>query len=251
MKKIIIIALSLFILLSCNTESKIEKEIVSDKNIEVKSEIVNTPELLEGSSKITISDLEKNISKLKDIDFNSEDLRMLNEQVIWMFNNSIENEAIKNNDAWICKKLDKNNIENCKKQVYIKSKKIDSCDNLVENYAKRDCKNSILKEQANSNLDETICDTLIFEEQEIVEAEEDLLIVGIKKYEINNCKNRVYEKKALKNIDSNICKKISEKNEIEMCEELVKMEKEMKKQEEEMKEKMKQEKERMKQQDEK
>jgi len=61
------------------------------------------------------------------------------------------------------------------------------------------------------------------------------LIVGIKKYEINNCKNRVYEKKALKNIDSNICKKISEKNEIKMCEELVKMEKENKKMEEEMK----------------
>jgi len=52
MKKLIIITLSLFILTSCNTENKIEKENISGENVKIESEIVNTPELLEGSSKM-------------------------------------------------------------------------------------------------------------------------------------------------------------------------------------------------------
>jgi hypothetical protein len=106
---------------------------------------------------------------------------------------------------------------------------------LIDNYSKRDCKNTIFKQQANTNLDESICDKLIFDKQEIVETEENLVVNTEKDYEINNCKNRVYEKQATKNLDSSICKKMINKDEITMCEELVKMELENKKIEEDMK----------------
>ena len=241
MKKIIIIALSLFILTSCGVNEEINKTV--EQKVE-KSEIndVILDDELPGiiNNKISILDLEKNISKLKDIGFNDENLRSLNEQVVWMFNNSIENKAIKDNNIEVCNKLDENYVEYCKKQVIIKSGNIDSCDDLSQDYLKRECKNTILKELSLDQLDENICDKLIFEEikntweSDIVE-----ITISEKEFEINNCKNRVFNKKATKNIDSTFCKEISEENEILMCEELVKMEEENKAMEEEMEKQMK------------
>jgi hypothetical protein len=45
-----------------------------------------------------------------------------------IFYRNIEKKAVQNNDVKICDKLDNENIiNNCKKEVFVKSEKIDSC----------------------------------------------------------------------------------------------------------------------------
>ena len=231
MKKIIIISVLSLVLVSCNWEIKNDKIETTEKKVSVENKVEvqeNVAWDIENiwieNKKITVSDLEKNISKLKEIDFNSEDLRMLNEQAIWMFNNSVTNEAIKKLDINICDKTDKNYSDNCKMQVLRKIWDAEKCNIFTETWVLNNCEMEIFKTNAQKNLDEAICEKIT------------------EKFEINNCKNSVLEQKAIKNLDSNICNKITEKSQIDMCVELVKMEQEnnkmleeMKKQEEELK----------------
>lgn len=235
MKKIIIITLSLFVLASCgeaktwtiksNNNSVKKTEITTDKKVEKqeKTENIETGKIEE--KKVGFEDIKNNLNKLEKIWIKQEDLRFINEELVSVYNRKIEENAIKNNDINICNKSDKNNVENCKKQVIIKSEKIESCDSLTDKYSKIDCKNTILKAQANTKLDESICDKLVFDEPKKVETEEKSFYIDEKNREINECKNNVLTQKAMKNLDSNICKKISNKNEISSCEEYVKMEK--------------------------
>jgi uncharacterized protein YcfL len=83
MKKTILIALSLFILASCGVKNEIKKDV--EKKVEVieKNEIISDDEVIDVlDTKIKFSDLEDNLAKLKDLDINNEDLRMLNEQMV-------------------------------------------------------------------------------------------------------------------------------------------------------------------------
>ena len=219
MKKIIILLALSVLISSCWVKQEINKtvnKISVENKVETQENIawdIENPWI--ENNKITVSDLEKNISKLKNIKVWSEDLRLLNEQIIWIFNNSITSEAIKKLDVNICDKSDKNYSDNCKMQVLREIWDAEKCSIFSETGALNNCKNEILKTNAEKKLDENICDKLIDNSPE--------------KFEINSCKNRVLEQKAIKNLDSNVCKKITEKSQIDMCIENVKMEKENKK----------------------
>lgn len=234
MKKIIIITLSLFVLASCNAEVEKKTNNISEKKVlkEVKNVDTDIPEIW---SNITFSDLKTNLDKLKKINLSGEDMDLLNSNIISIYNNKLQSQAIDENNISLCNKLDKNYVESCKKEIIIKSENIKNCDSLTEDFNKRSCKNSILKEQAISKLDEKICDTFISGKQNTIEWYETLVDTNENQFEINDCKNRVFEKQAIKNLDISICKKMPNKYEIWSCEELVKMQKENIDREEEIK----------------
>jgi len=224
-KKIGLIIASLLLLASCsNTENNIKIKNNSSK-IE-KQEIVKKEENIENKNiendfqekKVSVWDIKNNLSKLEDTALDNNDLRMLNDQVVFLYNDKIKKEAIEKKDLKICDKLDKNFINSCKVEVIKSMWDTTKCDSLKEENTIKSCKNEINRNLANKKLDTKYCDELIDDSEE--------------KIEIKSCKNRVLNEQAIKNLDLNACKKISEKNEVEMCEELVKMEEEMKKQEE-------------------
>ena len=231
MKKIIIIALSLFVLASCNTENKIETKNNSIKaekqeNIENKNIENNFQE-----KKVSIWDIKNNLSKLENTSLDDDNLRMLNDQVVYLYNDKIKKEAIEKKDLKTCDKLDKNSINSCKVEVIKSMWDTTKCDSLKEENAIKSCKNEVNRDLANKKLDTKYCDKLIDDSEE--------------KIEIKSCKNRILSEQAIKNLDLGACKKITEKNEVEMCEENVKMEKKRKQEEEKMNKRMKQQEEEM------
>lgn len=223
MKKIITILSVLFILTSCGVEKEInntEKNAVNTVEKITTENIVAGDELIE--EKISFSTLEKNLEKLKKSNVSNDELSMFNSQLVSFYNNSIQNDAISKMDASICDKADKNNINNCKKSVFVKEGKIENCDIFTEKYLQNNCKNEIIKKQAREKLDENICEKLVFENIDLIETEEN---EEIENPEITYCKNSILQEKAIKNLDLSICNKLPTPDK-DMCIEIVKMEKE-------------------------
>ena len=236
MKKIIIIALSLFILVSCweITENKVE----TNKKIEIKNEVIenNNPETFDNiDKKVSISDIKNNLTKLESINIDSIDLNMINTNIELLYNNKIELEALKINDIKICEKIsDEGSNDSCKKRFFIAKNDIKWCDLLKATDMQRICKNNIIEKEASKTFNEKLCEKMIFQKQENPDWIE-ILVLENWTEEIQNCKNRVLIEKSIFKKNINICENISNKNEVNMCKELVKMEIENKKREEEMK----------------
>lgn len=230
MKKIITIILALFILASCSTNNEqvkkqgntVEK---NEQNIQ-KQASENSLEDNIKETKIDFSTLEKNLEKLKNIKISSENLDLLNSEIINMYDQAIYEEALKEKNVEICKKAERNYVEECKKMIFIEKKDINSCDTLKEENAKIYCKNEILKANALEKLDEKLCDKLIFPKEGNIEWEEDKNVLenNFQKEEIQNCKITVLNTKALKEKNPNICKKIPIKEEQKNCIDFVKSE---------------------------
>ena len=226
-KKIGLIIASLLLLASCsNTENNLETKNDSLKT--EKQEIVKKQENIKNDfqeKKVSIWDIKNNLSKLENTALDDDNLRMLNDQIVFLYNDKIKKEAIEKKDLKTCDKLDKNSINSCKVEVIKSMWDTTKCDSLKEENAIKSCKNEVNRDLANKKLDTKYCDKLIDDSEE--------------KIEIKSCKNRILSEQAIKNLDLGACKKITEKNEVEMCEENVKMEKKMRQEDEEIKKKNK------------
>lgn len=214
MKKIIIIALTIFALTSCgqnwmnnNAETWISQVELDSINIVQEKE--KDWDIIE--EKITVWKIEKSLFKLNGVDVSNDDLQMLDENINYIYNNSITNKALENNDITLCSKLEENNQYSCKKSIIVKWWNIEKCYELTNTWSINSCKNEIFYKKADSDLDESICEKIIDESEE--------------KFEINSCKNRILTEKARVSLDKNICKKIDNMNDRSMCLEIIQMEK--------------------------
>jgi len=224
MKKIITLSILLFTLVSCWNE--IEKEV--NNKIEEKKEIVlktNSDNINTNSGwELTIWDIKNNLTKLKSVEIDTVDLDMINSNIELLYNNKVELEALKSNDIKICDKInDEGSNDSCKKRFFIAANDVKSCDLLKATDMQGVCKNSIIEKIASKSLNEELCEKMTFQKQENPNLEEELVLENWK-VEIQNCKNRVLIEKAISKKDSNICNNISQENERNNCEELVKME---------------------------
>jgi len=207
MKKILIITLPLFILLSCTQNWVINKANNSDSwSLEIEqNDLANFQETK------TVSDIEKRLSKLKEIEVSNTDLKMLDYTINSIYISSIRNKAQEKNDINICSKLNGNDQYSCKKSVLVKAWDIEKCSLLTDTWSINTCKNEIISNKAQINLDEKICENII-DESEL-------------KFEVNSCRIMALTNKAIKSLDSKMCNKISNELEKNMCIERVKIEK--------------------------
>lgn len=217
MKKILIILLSVF-LASCgvnmdnskNTEESIKNSVEKNEVSTKKEEVWNT---FSDEKKVSFEEVKNNLEKLKDLD--NKRLEDLDFIINDFYSRDILEKAKKSGDLNKCDKLDKDENENCKKQVIIVLNDEKLCKNLINTNLVNSCKNTIFRNKAEKTLDEKICDNIIDNSED--------------KFEINSCKSRVLFDKAVKNLDYNICNKIKQKEEKQMCIDMVKTEKENKK----------------------
>ena len=231
MKKIIILAFMVIILASCGNTEIIEKiEPIQEKPTQIKIDNIETIDK-NIEKKITFSDLEYNLSKIKSIDLDEQKIMLINEELKNIFTSSIIEKAKKENDIKMCTQLNSNSQNFCEMEIIVNSKNVDNCNNLSNTWSIDSCKNDITMNLASKELNEKLCDNLIDKSE--------------KKNRINSCKNEILFEKALKNLDIKFCDKISETSQKESCKNMLKMEKEMKLEQEKMEKEMKLEQEKM------
>jgi len=249
MKKILILLFTLFIVTSCNNEvttnnvaevgkTEVKGEVVTDSwNVEnkevndvvekVKAESSSIDEVkvkpdntLALDSWVKYKDVKKNLEKLEGLNVDGMELEMINSQLKNIYTSHVKNEVKEKNDINLCDKLDSGELESCKTQFVISKWDSKECEILWNTWSVNKCKNTIITNQANSNLDEKVCDKLIDVTEE--------------KSEINSCKDSIYLEKARKKSNIIFCTKITDEVSKNMCKDMVKIEKEQKAMEKEM-----------------
>lgn len=212
MKKIIVLILSLFILVSCTTDIEVE---VPEKinNIEKNNSwIIEENQEIEETQKVNdFSSLEQNLELLKEINISEGDIITLNDIMYSVIVENITTEAIEKKDLNICSKLNGNFAIECKQTVIIKNSDIVTksnwCEQLSDTGAITSCNNKFYKIKALENLDENLCDKILDD--------------SVEKLDINSCRNEIFIEKAIKKLDYVICNKITNFDVRQMCKELV------------------------------
>jgi len=203
MKKLIILFVIIGLLTSCGIQNieKNYKQTEKKINIEVNEWIEKNNINFNNKNKLSFNKIEEKIIKLKELNLSEDELMFLNDELENILNRNIEELALEKNDYNICDKS--RNSSNCKKKLILKNQKINDCKILVDTWSIISCQNDINEDLAEKNLDETFCDKIIDDSEEL--------------FEVNNCKNNIFIEKARKTQDIKICNKITEKIEKEMC----------------------------------
>lgn len=135
MKKIIILAFTVMILASCGNTEIIEKiaptqeKPTQEKTTQIKIDNIETIDK-NIEKKITFSDLEYNLSKIKSIDLDEQKIMLINEELKNIFTSSIIEKAKKENDIKMCTQLNSNSQNFCEMEIIVNSKNVDNCNNL-------------------------------------------------------------------------------------------------------------------------
>ena len=210
MKKIIMLFVTTVLLVSCNRQNVEQNDKQTEKiiNIEVNEWTEKNNADFDNQDKLTFNKIEERFTELKKIDLEEDELMFLNDDLESILNRNIEKLALEKNDYNLCNKS--SNSNNCKRKLILKNQKIDDCKILVDTWSIISCQNDINEDLAEKNLDETFCNKIIDDSEEL--------------FEVNNCKNNIFMEKARKNQDIKICDKITEKIEKEMCIENIKNE---------------------------
>ncbi len=201
-----ILLVSLFLLNSCGTQNN--KSSGATTQAEVSQETDNNN---------TTTDFLKEYKKLNKKYSQTESFQTcMSTNLNYCYEKSIEKTASLGNDVLICDDIkDEQARKQCKDTILSitarENKDINWCDK-IEWTEKINCRFSIVSLQALDESDPDICDTII---SEVEEEEEN--IKQLYKESIVSCKSSIYTNLAIQNLDSSLCEKIWDESEEKNC----------------------------------